>query len=75
MSHYINIVKYKNEETLPNTYSTILDWPSHIDRNEECWCLEDFDQDSISSHKFELNQFQTLNKLTSFPFNEIELDC
>ena len=32
-------------------------------------------QDSISSHKFKLNQFQTLNKLASFPFNEIELEC
>ena len=75
MSHYIDIVKDKNEETLPNTCSTIPDCPSHIHKNEESWCLENFDQDSISSHKFELDQFQTLNKLASFSFNEIELEC
>ena len=55
MSHHINIVKDKNEKTLPNTYSTILDCPSYIDRNKESWRLGDFDQDSISSHKFELD--------------------
>ena len=38
-------------------------------------CLEDFDQDSISSHQIELDQSQPLNKLVSFQFNEIELDC
>ena len=59
MSRYISIVKDKNEKTLPNTYSTILNCPSHINRNEEFWCLGDFDQDLISSHKFELDQFQT----------------
>jgi len=57
MSHYFSIVKDRNEETLPNTCSTIPDYPSHIDRNEESWCLGDFDQDSVSSHKFELDQF------------------
>ena len=75
MSHYIRIVKDKNKETLPNTGSIIPDCPSHIDRNEESWCLGNFDKDSISSHKFELNQFQTLDKLASFPFNKIELEC
>ena len=33
MSHLINIVKGKNEETLPNTCSTIPKIPSHIDEN------------------------------------------
>jgi len=75
MSRYINIVKDKNEETLPNTCSTIPDCPNYIDKNEESWCLGDFDQDSISSHKFKLDQFQILNKLASFSFNEIELEC
>ena len=32
-----NIMKERNEETLPNTCSTIPDCPSHIDRNEESW--------------------------------------
>jgi len=57
MSRYINIVKDRNEKTLPNKYSTIPDCPNHIDRKEDSWCLGDFDQDSISSHKFELDQF------------------
>jgi len=42
MSRLINIVKDKNEKTLPNRFSTIPDCPSHIDRNEESWCLGDF---------------------------------
>ena len=75
MSHLINIVKNRNEEILPNTCSTIPDCPNHIDKNEESWCLGDFNQESISSHKFELDQFQTLDKLASFSFNEIELEC
>ena len=48
ISCLINMVKDKNEETLPNTSSTILDCPNHIDRNQESWCLGDFDQGSIS---------------------------
>ena len=44
-------------------------------KNNESWNLEDFDQESISSHRFELDQFQTLDKLASFPFNQIELGC
>ena len=67
-------MKDRNEKTLPNICSTIPDCPSHIDRNEESWCLGDFDQDSISSHKFELNQLQALDKLVSFSFNEIQLE-
>ena len=57
LSRYINIVKDRNEETLPNTCLTILDCPNQFDRNEESWYLGDFDQDSISSHKLELDQF------------------
>jgi len=75
MSHLINIMKYRNEETLPNTCLTILNCPSHIDENQESWCLGDFNQESISSHKLELDQFQILNKLASSPFNKIELEC
>ena len=74
MSHLINIVKDRNEKTIHNTCSTILNCPNNIDRNKEFWYLGDFDQDSISSHKFELDQFQTLDKLVSFLFNEIELE-
>ena len=60
MNHLINIKKERNKKTLPNTCLIILDCPSHIDRNKESWCLGDIDQDSISSHKFELDQFPTL---------------
>jgi len=74
MSHLINIVKDRNEETLPNTSSTISYCPSHIDRNEESWCHGDFDQDSISPQHLKLNKYQSIDKLASFPFNEIELD-
>jgi len=75
MSHYINIVKDRNEKTLPNTCLTIPDCPSHFDRNEESWYLRDFDQDLISSHKFKFDQFQTLDKLVTVLFNDIELEC
>ena len=75
MSRLINIVKDKNEKTLPNTCSTIPDYPSHIDRNEESWCLGDFDQDSISPQHLELDQYQSFDKLASFSFNETELEC
>ena len=75
MNRYINIVEDRNEKTLPNTYSTIPDCLSHIDRNKESRCLRGFNQESISSYILELNQFQTLNKLASFSFNKIELEC
>ena len=55
MSHLINIVKDRNEKTLPNTYLTIPDYPNHIDKNQESWCLGDFNQDSISSHQLKLD--------------------
>ena len=70
-----HLIEDRDAETLPNTFSTIREFPSHIDRNEESWCLEDFDQDSISSHQFGLDQLQPLDQLASFNFNEIELDC
>ena len=37
MSRLINIVKNQNEKTLSNIFLTILDFPNHIDRNEESW--------------------------------------
>jgi len=55
MSHLINIVKDRNEETLPNTCSTIPNCPGHIEENQESQCLGDFDQDSISPHILELD--------------------
>ena len=57
MNRLTNIVKDRDEETLPKIFSTIRDCPNHIDKNEEIWCLEDFDQDSISAQNFELDQY------------------
>ena len=72
MSHFVNTVNDSNEKTLPNTFSIIPDSPSHID--EESWYLEDYDQDSISPQNFELDQYQIIDKLANFHFNEIELE-
>ena len=74
MSRYINIVKDRNEKILPNTCSIIPNCPSHIDENQESRYLGDINQESISLHKLKLDQFQALDKLASFSFNEIELD-
>ena len=40
MSRLINIVKDRNEKTLPNTFSTIPDCPSHLDRTKNHGVLE-----------------------------------
>ena len=66
---------YMEEKTVPYQYLTNFNCPSHIDRNQESWCLENFNQDSISSHQPELDQSLAFDKLASFSFNEIELDC
>jgi len=72
MDHFINTINDRNEETLRTQFLTIPDSPNHIDRNQESWCLEDFNQDSISSHQIELDQFQIIDKLASFHFKKIE---
>jgi len=64
----------RNEETLPTQSLTILYTFSHIDENQESWYLEDFDHDSISPQNLELYQYQPIDELASFHFNEIELD-
>ena len=43
-------------------------------KTKESWYLKDFDQDSISPQNFELGHYQPIDKLTSFHFNEIELE-
>ena len=35
ISHLINTMNDRNEKTLPTQFLTILDFPSHIDRNHE----------------------------------------
>jgi len=35
--------------------SNVHELTNQIDRNQELWCLEDFDQDSIISHQLELD--------------------
>ena len=71
MSRLINIVKNRNKKTLPNTSSTIPDCPKHIHKNQESWCLGDFDQDLISPQYLELDQSRSFDKLAYFSFNEI----
>ena len=62
----------RNKETLPIQSLTILNTSSHIDENQKSWYFEDFDQDSISPQNLELNQYQPIDELASFHFNEIE---
>jgi len=64
---------HRNEETLPIQSLTIPDTSNHIDGNQKSWYLEDYNQDSISPQNFELVQYQPIDKLSSFYFNEIEL--
>ena len=68
----VNTVNDRNEKILPKTFLFIHDSPSHID--EESWYLGDFNQDSISPHNFELDQYHPIDKLASFHFNEIEVE-
>ena len=70
-----NIENVRIEKTLPSTFLTIFDSPSPIDETDESWSLEELDQNSISSHQRELDQSQPMDKLASFNFNEIKLDC
>ena len=63
MSHLINIVKDRNEETLPNTYSTIPDCPSHIDKNKESWRLGDFNQPSVPDWSYPINTCPSPNTM------------
>ena len=72
VSHLINTLNDRNEESLPNIFLTISDTASHV--NEELWYLGDFNQDLISPQNFELDQYQPIDKLVSFHFNEIELE-
>jgi len=65
---------HKNEKALPIQSLTIPNTSSNIDGNQESWYLEDYDQDSISPQNFELDQYQLIDKLASFHFNEIELE-
>jgi len=71
--HLVN-TNDKKEETLPTQSLTITNFLNHIDRDQKSLCLENFYQDSISSHHPELDQYQTIYELASFYFNEIELD-
>ena len=51
LDHLKNIGNVRIEETLPNTFLTTPDSPSHIEY------LGDFNQESISSQNFELDQY------------------
>ena len=61
----------RNKETLSIQSLTIPNTSSHID---ESWYLEDFAQDLVSPQSLELDQYQPIDELASFHFNEIELN-
>ena len=46
-------IDHLNEQILK--FSNTLNISNQLDRNQESWCLEDFDQDSISTHQLELD--------------------
>jgi len=48
--------RYRNEETLPYQCSIIPITSNHIDETHKSWRHGNFDQDSISTHQFELDQ-------------------
>ena len=73
ISQLFNSMIDRNEETLPNIFSSISDFSSHSD--EESWCIGYFNQDSILPQHLELDQSQIFDKLASFHFKEIEPDC
>ena len=62
------------QDTMNDQISRLSNILDQVDRNQESFCLEDLDQNSISSHQYELDQSQSLDKLASLNFNEIELD-
>ena len=64
----------RNKETLPIQSLTIPITSGHIDEKQESWYLEDFDKDSISPQNLKFDQYQPIDKLASFYFNEIELE-
>ena len=64
----------RNKGTLPIQSLTFPNTSNHIDENQESWYLKDFSQDSVSPQSLELDQYQPIDELASFHFNEIELD-
>jgi len=64
---------YRNKKTLPYQPLTNPDIFNPIDLAQESRCFGN--QDSISSQHLELDQLKIIDKLASFHFNKIELDC
>jgi len=73
LDHLCNLMIDRNEKTLPNTFLVIPDFSNHIYKTKE-WYLGSYNQDSIFSHHLETYQYQIIDKLESFHFNEIELE-
>jgi len=55
MSHLVKTINDRNEKTQPNILLTILNFPNHIDLNQESWCFGDFNQDSIPPQHLKLD--------------------
>jgi len=63
---------YRTEEPLPYQYLTNPDISNPIDLAQELCCFEN--QDSISSHNLELDQYSIFDKSASYHFNKTELE-
>jgi len=63
----------KEEETLPTRSLTIPDFSNHIDRDKESLCLENFNQDSISSHHLELDNTKPFTNWQVFISTKLNL--
>ena len=57
---------HRNKETLPNRYLIIPDTSRHTDGNHESWYRENYDQDSILSQNFELDQYKPMTNWQVF---------
>ena len=73
MSHLMIRVNDRNEETLPNTFLTTPDCPSHIDRNQESWCLEDFNQIQFPHTNLDLTNPKPLTNWQIFNSRKLNL--
>ena len=73
ISYLVNTINDRNEETLPTQSLTIPDSPSHIDRNQESWYLEDFNQDSIPYTDLNLINLKPLTNCQVFTSRKLNL--
>ena len=74
VSHLVNTINDRNKETLPNTFRSLLILPAILTKNHGILEILTMTHHSISPKNFELGQYQLIDELASFHFNEIELE-